>query len=259
MLCGGGTGMRLSADGVHLARRSTALLILSLGTRFPTIPEPARAIEVAKRTEEETIERGLYSPPAPERQSFSQQVADAITIKSMRGVWSVREYDQSSKLIATGTLTFRGADSSPDKGTVMYKGDAAPGRGPWLLKADGFGRNPMGPGGVIEQKALWKLRRPAGNGSIFAGTHTYEGRVTVPSYTGSRPDATVEGPIVELVNGGNTKGGYERRVGRYEATLLRLLTEEEEKASSDSAQAGGAPEAMKVICLASNAAKRCSR
>jgi hypothetical protein len=247
-----------SADSFHLARRSTALLIL-FGSRFSTIPEPARAIEVAKRTDEEKVERGLYSPPAPERQSFSQQVADAITIKSMRGVWSVREYDQSSKLIATGTLTFRGADSSPDKGTVVYIGEAASGRGPWLLKADGFGRNPMGPGGVIEQKALWKLRRPATSAGLFAGTFTYEGRVKVPSYTSWRPDATVEGPIVELVNGGNTKGGYERRVGRYEATLLRLLTEEEEKASSDSAQAGGAPEAMKVICLASNAAKRCSR
>ncbi len=243
---------------IHAARRSSALLIASLGWRLPT-PGPARALEVAKRTEEEIVERSLYSPPSPERLSFSQQVSDAITIKSMRGVWAMREYDKSNLLIASGTLTFRGSDSTPDKGTVVYEGEAASGRGPWLLKADGFGRNQMGKGGVIEQKALWKLRRPAASGGTFSGTFTYEGRVNVPSYTGLRPDATVEGPIVELINGGKPKGGSERRVGRYEASLLRLLTDEDEQASIDSAAAGGAPEALKVVCIASNAAKRCSR
>ena len=41
----------------------------------------------------------------------------------------------------------------------MYEGEAPSGRGPWIIKSDGFGRNPEGTGGIIEQKALWKLRR----------------------------------------------------------------------------------------------------
>jgi hypothetical protein len=99
------------------------------------------------------------------------QLGDAILLKSMRGVWELREYAADGTLAATGTLTFRGADSSPDKGQVKlclcfrlllrrclltihpavcshsalrsqvaYAGEAAGGRGPWILKSDGFGR-----------------------------------------------------------------------------------------------------------------------
>ena len=51
---------------------------------------------------------------------------------------------------------------------MSYAGEAASGRGPWIIKADGFGRSPTGVGGAIERKALWKLRRGA------AGTFTYD-------------------------------------------------------------------------------------
>eukprot|EP00962_Isochrysis_galbana_P004984 scaffold1371_cov122-Isochrysis_galbana.AAC.9 len=46
------------------------------------------------------------------------QLGDAILLKSMRGVWVLREYSADGTLAATGSLTFRGADSSPDKGQV---------------------------------------------------------------------------------------------------------------------------------------------
>jgi len=96
----------------------------------------------------------------------------------MRGVWTLREYATDGTLTATGTLTFRGAYSTPDKGQVTdrmrsgcgglvhtreerrvilcapvlsqvtYVGEAAGGRGPWILKPDGFGRR-QAPGRAI--------------------------------------------------------------------------------------------------------------
>ena len=63
------------------------------------------------------------------------------------------------------------------------------------------------------------------------------------------PDASVDGEIVQLINGGKPKGGSERIVGKFRATLLRRLTAAEEEASADSAAAGGAPEALVVQTL----------
>ena len=61
------------------------------------------------------------------------------------------------------------------------------------------------------------------------------------------PVASIEGEIIELVNGGKPKGGSERRVGTFFAKLERRLTAAEEAAASaDSAASGGAPEALQV-------------
>jgi hypothetical protein len=203
---------------VVASRRAAATLIASaLTIRSPPVGRAA-----VERSEQQSIERALYSAPPPDIQSNTKQLSDAIPLKTMRGVWRLREYGQGNQLTAEGLLTFRGADSSPDRGTVTYDGDAGAGRGPWLLKADGFGRSQTGKGGIIVQKALWKLRRRG------IGTFTYAGRASIPSYTGDLPDAIIGGPIIELVNGGKPKGGSEKEVGRFEASLLRCLTDAEE-------------------------------
>lgn len=197
----------------------------------------AHGITVPERPELQRIQQQLYSP-LPERQTYQQQLSDAIRIKSMRGVWELRETDSTGR-VREGRLIFRGAETE-QRGRVTYEGDAAPGRGPWILKADGFGSNPTGRGGIIEQKALWKLRRGD------EGTFTYSGRLNVPSYTGDKPDATIGGQVVQLINGGKPKGGTEKVVGKFEASLRRLLTAEDERAAVDSEASGGAPEAIEL-------------
>lgn len=124
-------------------------------------------------------------------------------------------------------------------------------QGPWIIKADGFGRSPAGKvGGAIERKALWKLRRGPD------GTFTYSGRVTVVSYASDGlPRASIEGDIVQLIAGGKPKGGSERKVGTFRAVLERRLSAAEEEASTDSAAAGGGPQELQVVCVASTAAK----
>lgn len=164
----------------------------------------------------------LYAP-LPEVQRQGSQVRDAIRIKTMRGVWQLREYpkDGGAGKFTEGNVTFQGSTLEA-RGRAVYAGEAAAGRGPWIIKSDGFGPNPEGAGGIIEQKALWKLRRGE------AGTFTYAGRVAVPSFTGSRPNAFISGDVIQLIDGGRPKGGSERAVGRFEAKLLRLLTAEDE-------------------------------
>ena len=61
------------------------------------------------------------------------------------------------------------------------------------------------------------------------------------------PDASIEGEIVQIFNGGKAKaGGSERKAGTFRATLLRRLTAAEEAAATDSAAAGGAPQALEL-------------
>ena len=60
----------------------------------------------------------------------------------MRGVWRLQETFSGSAR-STGTLTFRGAEGE-ERGAVSYAGEAPSGRGPWIIKADGFGRSPAG-------------------------------------------------------------------------------------------------------------------
>ena len=171
-------------------------------------PRRTSAFEVPpseKKSDEELL-RQLYAPPV-EMQTFRQQMSDAITIQSMKGVWSFRE-SFAGRPATAGVLTFRGADFA-ERGVVTYTGEAASGRGPWVIKADGFGRSPSGKvGGAIERKALWKLRRGSG------GTFTFAGRVNVASYRApdGLPDAKITGNIVELIAGGKPKGGSEKVV-----------------------------------------------
>ena len=165
-----------------LTRRAASALITAALCKAP----PAPAIEIPERTEQQRLEQSLYAAPAPVVQSFRQQVSDAISIRSMRGVWSLREISSSGS-VKTGTMTFRGAVTE-DKGSVSYTGDAVSGRGPWIIKPDGFGRNPNAKGGMIEQKAIWKLRRSGEGG----GTYTYAGRIDVTAAP------KIEGEIIEL-------------------------------------------------------------
>jgi hypothetical protein len=222
-----------------VSRRGACHLLIAGLVGVPLGPS-ALAFEVASRTEQQKLELQLYAPPAPTVVSYRQQVSDAITIKSMRGVWQLQETFTGGGT-RSGTLLFRGAETEV-RGTVSYSGEAASGRGPWILKSDGFGRSPTGKGGAIEQKVLWKLRRGAG------GTFTYAARVNVASYgPDGLPDASVDGEIIELVNGGKPKGGYEKKVGTFRAVLKRQLRPEEEEAVvSDGAAAGGAPQALQL-------------
>eukprot|EP00966_Prymnesium_polylepis_P333610 7389060-Prymnesium_polylepis.1 len=104
----------------------------------------ARAITVEPRSDEQTLQRSLYAPP-PDVKSYAQQLSDAQPFKTMRGVWQLREFNQQGKEVASGTLTFRGAGGAiAEKGSVVYEGEGGAGRGPWLLKADGFGRSQTG-------------------------------------------------------------------------------------------------------------------
>lgn len=213
------------------------VLLLAGAALWSTPLSPAHGVTIPERSELQRIQQQLYAP-LPEMKSYQQQISDAIRIKSMRGVWELRETESSGK-VREGRLVFRGAETE-QRGRVTYEGDAAPGRGPWILKSDGFGSNPTGRGGVIESKALWKLRRGD------EGTFTYTSRVNVPSFTGNKPDAIMSGQIVQLINGGKPKGGSEKVVGKFEASLQRLLTDDDERASVDSEASGGAPEAIEL-------------
>jgi len=240
-----------------LVARRTAVALVTAALSSSLQPRVARALEVQERSEQEVIERALYAAPLPEISSYQQQVSDAITIQSMRGVWTLREYFSAAGSLpaasASGVLTFRGAEFE-ERGSVSYSGDSLSagqnGRGPWIIKADGFGRSPAGKrGGAIERKALWKLRRRS-SASEPARAFTYAGRINVASYApDGLPDARIEGEIIELFGGGKPKGGSERAVGKFQATLERRLTAEEEAAMTDSAAAGGQPEVMSLTSV----------
>ena len=225
----------LSLEGA-VSRRHILVSVLA-STPLAPISYRSAALEVQSRSEQERLAQQLYAP-LPAVQAYTQQISDAISIKTLRGVWSLRE--TRGALEETGELLFRGSDME-ERGRVAYSGQAASGSGPWIIKADGFGRSPTGNGGVIEQKALWKLRRGA------EGQFQYAGRINVAGRKNGLPDATIEGDIVELVNGGKPKGGSERKVGQFRARLERMLTAEEESATAD----GGRVEEVRVTCVAS--------
>ena len=226
-----------------LLSRRVATTFVAAALSFIAPNGRSSAFEVPGLTDQQFLEQQLYTSPKPTIVNYQQQVADAITIQSMKGVWSMREkFTSPSRVTRSGMMTFRGAQFE-EKGTVTYAGDASMGRGPWIIKGDGFGRSPSGKvGGAIERKALWKLRRGA------EGTFTYAGRINVLSYgRDGLPDATIEGDIVQLFNGGKPKGGREKMVGTFRAKLERRLTPVEEEAAADSAAAGGQPEQLSLV------------
>ena len=144
-----------SAD-VWSRRGVTSLMIgVLMAADWPL--DAAGAYEVPGKTDRQLLEQRLYQMQ-PNVVPYQQQVSDAITIQSMKGVWALQESFRTAKV--AGTLTFQGAVGE-EKGTVAYDGDAARGRGPWIIKADGFGRSPRGVGGAIERKALWSVPLPA--------------------------------------------------------------------------------------------------
>eukprot|EP00965_Chrysotila_dentata_P172819 5702758-Pleurochrysis_carterae.AAC.1 len=153
-------------------------------------------------------------------QFYADQLSDAIPLKTMRGVWRLREFRNNGDRL-TGMLTCTGSVENPNKGELFYEsGDqSSTAKGVWLLKPNGFGRDLSGKG-IIELNARWKLRRPD-------GAYVYSGRVRVPSFTGRRPDATIEGNVLKLEG---KDGRSERKVGEFEADLQRLLTASDELA-----------------------------
>mmetsp|Transcript_75417 Transcript_75417/g.125736 ORF Transcript_75417/g.125736 Transcript_75417/m.125736 type:complete len:247 (-) Transcript_75417:144-884(-) len=222
--------------------RRTATSFIAAAVSLIAPLHDSGAFEVPGRIDQERLEQQLYTVPPPAVVPYQQQVNDAITIQSMRGLWQITETFITPRREVSGILTFRGAEFE-ERGTVTYSGDAESGRGPWIIKADGFGRAPIGKvGGAIERKGLFKLRRG------LAGTFTYAGRITVLGYASDGlPDATIEGDIIQLINGGKTRGGREDKVGTFRAKLERRLTTAEEQAASDSAAAGGQPETLNVV------------
>ena len=85
-----------ATHGGHASRRSAASSLLAsllglLGTQQLT-PQAARAIEVnVDRAADQVLSNQLYGAPAPTVRTYSQQVSDAITIQTMRGVWRLSE------------------------------------------------------------------------------------------------------------------------------------------------------------------------
>lgn len=187
-----------------LGRR--ALVLYTAAAAVVRRDAPARAVGAADL---------LYGRPALQPQSYRQQLADAIPLKTMRGVWSVRETFLDGAEPVSGTATFTGQLDNDGAGEVLWAGAAGQARGRWLLKPDGFGRDADGKG-IIQTKAAWKLRRAGGGSALI-----YSGRVLVPSRTGRRPDAVIlDGCIDELVD---KRSGATRKVGDFEASLLQLL------------------------------------
>ena len=194
-----------------IARRLAAAL-LSASLLSPPLRRVASALEP----------RQALEPLLP--QSARQQISDAIPLKSMRGVWRLRETRGDGGPRLEGKLMFTGAadlvtDSTNRNGAVVYTpaDGGASASGVWVLKTAGFGRDAMGRG-VVEVKAAWKLRRDGGK-------YVYSGRVRVPyEYM-----AFCEGDVKLL---GGADGRDERLVGGFEAELLRPLSAEEENAAS---------------------------
>ena len=152
--------MRLVPPPLAASRR--ALIVAAAAVISPSSRAGADVDSTAGlRLEGAALQRAqqaLYGGGAPEVKRQTQQVSDAIRIKTMRGVWQLREYPKGGGAATQGTVTFQGSTLEA-RGRAVYEGEAPSGRGPWIIKSDGFGRNPEGTGGIIEQKALWKLRR----------------------------------------------------------------------------------------------------
>ena len=88
-------------------RRAAALLCAVAGMLTRPLSPNAAAFEVQQRTEQELLERSLYQPPAPTVVPYQQQLSDAITIKSMRGIWSLNEKYQGRSADGTRCNSIR--------------------------------------------------------------------------------------------------------------------------------------------------------
>ena len=152
--------MRLVPPPLAASRR--ALIVAAAAVISPSSRAGADVDSTAGlRLEGAALQRAqqaLYGGGAPEVKRQTQQVSDAITIRSMKGVWQFKEvFTSPARVSREGTLYFRGAELE-ERGTVTYAGDAANGRGPWIIKADGFGRSPAGR--VEARAAPTRLRAP---------------------------------------------------------------------------------------------------
>ena len=202
---------------VRRALLATAALLAAPAERSAGITVPERPPSLAPL---------LYGQAPLEPQPYAQQVADAMPLKTMRGVWSVRErYDGSATRAATANITFRGPVSSPNKGEVLWVStdgaeEQRQARGLYLLRPDGFGRDASGKG-IIIMKASWKLKRAE-------GPYIYSARIEVPRVgADGLPEAKItEGSIELLVD---KVSGRTRRLGSFEAELSSPLDEADAK------------------------------
>lgn len=147
-------------------------------------------------------------------QSYLEQIEEAMPVKTIRGVWRIREYRDGQPL-CLGRVTFRGFVDQP-KGTVSYAGcNDSKGRGRWLLKPARIEN------GTIRFSARWKINFADSEDSLI-----YRGDVQ-PGGNFAKAEATItSGEILKPVKG-LTGNLTEKRVGVFEADLVQRIDDDE--------------------------------
>ncbi|CAM9517438.1 unnamed protein product, partial [Discosporangium mesarthrocarpum] len=146
---------------------------------------------------------------ALEPQFYGDQLRMATPVRSVRGLWRVREARRGGK-VCKGRLIFRGFEGEL-KGAVEYMGcDGRQGKGRWILKPGAI------TGGRINLSARWKINFPDGTAMLYRGDVTMDDTQDTPL---SVPNAHIHGELLEPVTG---RSGTltERLVGDFEADLL---------------------------------------
>lgn len=149
-------------------------------------------------------------------QTYMEQVRDAIPVKTIRGVWRIREYrDKSTGTLCKGRLKMRGFVEEPNKGTLEYMGcNDSKGKGNWLLKPARIAN------GQIRFSARWKVRFSDGESLI------YRGDVLAGGNYAKATASIVDGDILQPFTGitGNLS---ERKIGSFEADLIEVSDDQE--------------------------------
>ncbi|KAG5188294.1 hypothetical protein JKP88DRAFT_206701 [Tribonema minus] len=160
--------------------------------------------------------------PLPPPKSYTQQIVDAIPIKTIRGVWRIREIREGESL-CKGKLTFKGFVDEPGKGTVEYVSSDGEreGKGYWLLK----------PGSITAGKILfsarWKVTYKGGGGSfLYRGDVVLDSTETLHAAGNPHPDAHIRGEVLKPFKG-RTGSLQEKHIGEFEADLLQVDKDED--------------------------------
>lgn len=209
----------------------------------------------------------LLSASTPEVQTQSQQMSDAMVIKTMRGTqWRVVEdritsgafFGKKSPRYCRSLVTFGGFASVDNKGTVgveYFCRDASDDtvtattepspdnndalsattitttKGRWVTKPSRLAR------GSVQLSARWKVRLPNGGGTVI-----YKGFIDADKIigrTGKKINAEMVGVILtgEEVN-------KEKVIGKFTADFVRQLSEEEQSEIAASIAANDGPITM---------------
>ncbi|EKU22417.1 hypothetical protein NGA_0427600 [Nannochloropsis gaditana CCMP526] len=148
-------------------------------------------------------------------QSYIEQVRDAIPVKTIRGVWRIREYRDRDQPLCKGRIKMRGFVEEPNKGTLEYTGcNDGKGKGNWLLKPARIAN------GQIRFSARWKVRFSDGESLIYRGDVLAGGNYAKAS--ASITDGEILKPFTGIT--GNLS---EKKVGTFEADLIQVSDDEE--------------------------------